>query len=176
MQKYREIILSNSEFKTIQKGEYLLREGSVCNTLIYIIKGVTRHFVLGSNGKELTKNFTQEGNFVLGSISSFLTKEKAIIQLQALTYLEYYELDKIYFTKLMKNPDFIVFWDKILCNYIIKKEKKEIAMIQSDASSRYLGFLNDFPNLINRIPHYYIASYLGINPETLSRIRRKLLI
>lgn len=175
MQKHIDIILSKSVLKTIQKGEFILKEGCVCNSLIYIKNGITRHFILDSKGNELTKNLTQEGKFVLGSISSFLTKEKTITQLQALTDLKYYELDYTNFTELMKNPDFVNFWDTLLCNYIVKKEKKEIAIIKSDASSRYLEFLNDFPNLINRIPHYYIASYLGINSETLSRIRRKLL-
>lgn len=175
MQKHIDIILSKSVLKTIPKGEFILKEGCVCNSLIYIKNGITRHFILDSKGNELTKNLTQEGKFVLGSISSFLTKEKTITQLQALTDLKYYELDYTNFTELMKNPDFVNFWDTLLCNYIVKKEKKEIAIIKSDASSRYLEFLNDFPNLINRIPHYYIASYLGINSETLSRIRRKLL-
>lgn len=175
MQKHLELILNKSDFRTIQKGEFLLKEGRVCNSLIYIKKGITRHLILDSKGIELTKNFTQEGNFVLGSISSFLTNEKTITQLQALTDLEYYELSYTNFTELMKNTDFVTFWDSLLCNYIIKKEKKEIAMVIGDASSRYLDFLNDFPNLVNRIPHYYIASYLGISSETLSRIRRKLL-
>ena len=175
MQKHLDIILTKSFFRTIQKGEFLLKEGSICNTLFYIKNGVTRHFILDSKGIEFTKNFTQEGNLVLGSISSFLTNEKAITQLQALTDLEFYELNYTDFTELIKNPDFVNFWDTLLCNYIIKKEKKEIAMILGDASSRYLDFLHDFPNLINRIPHYYIASYLGISSETLSRIRRKLL-
>jgi len=167
--------IEKSELKTAEKNTILLKEGQVCDKIIYIQKGVTRHFIMDAQGKEITKNFTMESGFVLGSLSSFLTRTGRDIQFQALTDLEYYELSYSDYLELNKGPDFVEFWNGILGNYVIKKEIKEISFLRDDARKRYENFLEDFPGLLNRIPHYYIASYLGISSEALSRIRRRLI-
>ena len=75
---------------------------------------------------------------------------------------------------MMRNLDFLNFWNNMLSSFILKKEKKEIALLRDSATQRYLQFLENFPGVLNEIPHYYIASYLSISPETLSRIRKSI--
>lgn len=174
MDSVENIIIGQSKFKKFKKNELLLHDGHVSRSLFFIKKGITRHYILNEDGKELTNNFTLQGTFVIGSISSFLTQKKARVRLQALTDIECYELDYRTYNTLLKNDEFIHFWNRLLCGYIIKKEKKEISFLNENAKNRYLRFLKNFPNLINEIPHYYIASYLRISSETLSRIRRNL--
>lgn len=169
-----DIFIEQSELKTADKNDILLKNGQVCNNIIYIKKGITRHFTTDKQGKEITKNFTMQSAFVLGSISSFLAQTSGAIQFQALTHLEYYELPYNKYLELIKIPEFIEFWHDLLGSYIIRKEVKEISFLKNDATKRYENFLKEFSGLINQIPHYYIASYLGISSEALSRVRRSL--
>jgi len=168
------IILSKSRFKAVSKNTILLQEGSICDRITYLKNGITRHFLLDAEGNDITKNFSVGPSFVAYSISSFLSQTESQIQFEALSNLEIYELSYNDYLELKNNPDFVILWNDLLSNYIYKKEKKEISLLKDNASKRYLDFLQDFPGLMNKIPQYYIASYLSITPESLSRIRKKL--
>ena len=93
---------------------------------------------------------------------------------ESLSEVEIFELKYEDFQELLRNSEFQSFWSDTLSKFIIKKENKEISLLKDSALHRYENFLKDFPGLLNEIPHYYIASYLSINPETLSRIRKQI--
>ncbi len=172
MEKLKETILERSIFKKASKHTILLEEEGICDNIVYLKNGITRHFLLDHKGIDITKNFTVGPSFVLYSISSFLTKTGSQVQFEAISDIEYYELAYDDYLELMKSTEFVSFWNSMLTNFILKKEKKEISLLKYDAVTRYSIFLEDFPGLLNKIPHYYIASYLSITPETLSRIRK----
>jgi len=141
---------------------------------VFLKDGITRHYFTDRKGNDVTKNFSTGPATFMYSISSFITQEPGIVQCETLSDAELYEVDYLSFQKLLKNPEFNTFWNNKLSKFIVKKENKEISLLRDDATTRYQTFLNDFPGLLNKIPHYYIASYLSISPETLSRIRKSI--
>jgi len=169
-----EIIISKSSLKKIPKSTLLIKEGDICDTFIFLKKGIVHHSFLDINGNEIIKNFIVGPTYFFYSLSSFISKDNSAIQCKTLTNVELYEMNLENFKELLKQKYFFNLWNDLLSYYIIKKEKKELSFMKDDALTRYKNFLLDFPGLLNKIPHYYIASYLSISPETLSRIKRKI--
>lgn len=174
LEQLYQLFTEKSTFKSYSKNTLLIKEGAIANKMIYIKRGVVRHYFLDRDGNEITKNFIQAPNFLFYSLSSFISQTPTTVLCEALTDVELYELPREEYEHLMKRAEFVQLWNQILINYIIKKEKKEMSIMQDKADTRYNQFLKDFPGLLNQIPHYYVASYLSISPETLSRIRKKI--
>ena len=112
---------------------------------------------------------------MIGAYSSLLTKQKNKIAQKALTQCKvwkasYNEVEQLY----SKHHDFERLGRKIAEFYFLEKEKKEIEMALLDAEKRYLILREEFPGLELKIPQYHIASYLGISPTQLSRVRNKM--
>ncbi len=158
----------------IAKGEFLSKEGEVCNKLYIIKNGILRSFFY-KDGEELTTYFNIEGT-IATALRSYLKEVKALENLQALTEVEYYYIKKTDMNILYnKIPN----WNKIgrvlMEKLYVKMEERSISLQYNNAKERYLKFLIDFPDLANRIPLHFIASYIGVTPETLSRIRKKII-
>jgi len=160
------------KFKSVSANEILFHENQTCNSILYLKKGVTRHFIITLDGKDITKNFTVEGNFVFYSISSFLTRKPSKIQFQAITECELLEWDRKLLKSHFPNENWLKFYNHLLENFAIKKEGKEISLLTEQALKKYEDFLKSKGRLLNIVPHYHIASYLGMSPETLSRVRK----
>jgi len=174
MDRFLEKIISKSVYRREPKNTILLKEGELSKTFVHLKSGIIRHYFTDADGNDLTKNFLVGPCNFLFSMSSFISQTPGIVQCEALTEVEIYEMNYENFQKMLKDHEFLSFWNSKLINFILKKERKEIALIRDDATKRYLQFLKDFPGLLNKIPHYYIASYLSISPETLSRIRKNI--
>lgn len=160
--------------KKINKKKKLARPERIIDKAYFLKSGIVRHYVIKGN-QEFTKNLISGPRFMLPSLTNFFLNTPSQIYCESLTELEVIEWSK---KDLFQFADDNVKFYKFLLKAVVKafhgKEMKEIALNQFDAKQRYLNFLEDFPNLINEIPVQYIASYLGIRPETLSRIRAKL--
>lgn len=158
---------------SFQKGQYLLSEGQVCKYLYFINLGLTKSYLL-SEGKEHIRQFAAENDFVV-DLGSFLSQSKSAFFIQTLESTEalkikYEDLDKLFnssfsFMKLGK-----VIADRSTINLI----KRSVSLVKDDATDRYLDFIKERPTLIQRVPQFMIASYLGITPESLSRIRKEI--
>lgn len=158
----------------LQKDELFTREGEYSKKIGFLSEGIIRAYFTGTDGKEFSKQFFV-GPTIVGSYASLITSQPTKINHQALTkctlfvahysrivdlYDKYHSLERL--------------GRKLAEYYYVEKEQKLIEQAVLDADKRYQLFKERFPTLENRIPQYYIASYLGVSPTQLSRIRKKL--
>ena len=155
------------------KGELLLEEGQVCEHIYFIRKGVVRGFI--KEGKrDITTWITAEGEMV-SSILSFEEKGSAIENMQAIEDCEMLVLTLVDLEKMYEEfPEFNIIGRKLLQQYYSDAEGRAFIARLTNAETKYKQFLTRYSHFANRIPLTYIASFLGITLETLSRVRRKL--
>ena len=158
---------------TIKKGDYFIDEGETAKQIGFLENGIIRAFYRNNEGKEYNKHFFVAHN-VVGGYSSLITKSPNKINQQALTdckilVANYAEVTKLY--DLFS--DFERVGRRLAELYYVDKEQREIEIVLLNADERYLIFRKEYPQLEQLIPQYQIASYLGITPTQLSRIRRK---
>jgi CRP/FNR family transcriptional regulator, anaerobic regulatory protein len=148
------------------------KEGDVCTKVGFIHKGITRIF-FKRNNRECTSWFDFEGRIV-GSMYSFFTQSPYA---EAIEMLEDCTVFETTFEKLNKTREIFPDFDKLVNSFIMwnyhQMEERNRNLMAYSAVERYHLFFNAYPELINRIPVKYLASYLGVTPETLSRIRAK---
>jgi CRP-like cAMP-binding protein len=167
-------LLSIAKEKPVSAGEYFIKAGEVPYKIAFVVKGLFRYVYANDKGDEFTKAIMPENNFI-SSYSAMILCKPSYFTIEALETALLLEIQWNDFTKLMEKD---VFWVKFLLKFIekgyITKEKRERDLLLLDAETRYKGFLFEFPGIDQRIKQSIIASYLGIKPETLSRIRRKI--
>ncbi|MES2776234.1 MAG: Crp/Fnr family transcriptional regulator [Bacteroidota bacterium] len=163
----------HSFFCTIAKGKVFLKAGTICPYIFIVNKGVVRGFMKDGK-KEITTWITAENEMVT-SISSFFSQQPSLENVQA---LEDCELTGLYYDKLQylydRFPEMNTVGRKLLEKYYSDAEERAYLGRLSKASKKYAHFLVTKPSLINRIPLKYVASYMGITLETLSRLRTTL--
>lgn len=157
----------------LKKNEYFAEEGEFSSKLAFISTGVLRAFFRNKSGNEYNKTFFTPINFV-AAYSSITTKQKNLINIQCLTDCTLFVADFKHISSLYtKYPKFESL-ARIMAEYkFYVKEKREIELVTLDATEHYKIFKKEHPNLENLINQYHIASYLGITPTQLSRIRAK---
>ena len=156
----------------VQRGEYLLKAGELCSHIYFIRKGVIRGFIK-EGAKEVTTWITAE-NEMVSSIRGFTLQEPSIENMQAIEHCDlivasYETLQYLYENYIEMN----VVGRKLLEQYYRDAEERAYISRIPNAAKRYRHFLETKTELSNRIPLKYIASYLGMTIETLSRIRSK---
>jgi CRP-like cAMP-binding protein len=176
LNKYQiDLINSLIVFERGKEGDFYLEAGKVSNKVGFILEGAFRVFYYNDKGDEITRYFLDEQNFIV-DINSFNYGIPSSEYIQSLTDSTVLTLSKESMNKLSET---IVVWDTIISKITAKALSEKVARVSSmmpqDASERYEYFLVKFPNLINRIPLKYVASYLGITNHSLSRIRRNYL-
>ncbi len=159
--------------KHLEEGEYFLREGKVCKQIGFIETGIVRLYYL-NDGKETTKCFCKENSFTC-SFQSMLTQQESDVAIQAieptkLIVLSYDSLQKLYAKDL--------FWQQVgrmvaEAEYMISDSHQRFLRDLS-ATERYVQILENDEELLQRVPLNYLATYLQVAPETLSRIRKKI--
>lgn len=164
------------KFTVIKKNQIFLKAGNQLKYLGFIIKGTFRYFYIDINGNERTKYFVIENNFVF-SLSSYIEKTPSLFYIEALEDSDLLVVPIEIINKLINSN---IIWQNIYRNilettYLIK-EKREAEFLLFDAKYRYLHFLKEYPGLDKIVKQHYIASFLGIEPESLSRIRSQLII
>lgn len=168
-----DIFMNVFTLKVIKRGDFFLKEGEVNNKLGFVVEGLVRYFVYKDN-EESTLEFSKEGEFI-AEYQSFLTQTESIQCIQAienttLLVTDFQGLQTIY--SKIKNGNLI---GRIVIEYRFGHLMRQLLSIyMHTAGERYLHFLKTFPDLVQRVPQYYIASYVGVKPESLSRIRKRL--
>jgi len=159
--------------KSIITGDFFIGTGETPLKIAYVYKGLFRYVYINDKGDEYTKALITENNFI-SSYSAMVLSRPSYFSIEALENSIVLEILWSDFNQL-KEED--IFWVKFLMKFIEKgyiiKEKRERDLLLLDAETRYKDFLTEFPGMDQRIKQGIIASYLGIQPETLSRIRRK---
>jgi len=170
-----EELLSIGKEKSIRTSEYFVRAGETPLKIAYVSKGLLRYVYTNEKGDEFTKAIMAENNFI-SSYSAMVLGKPSYFSIEA---LENTHLLVINWSDFLKLHDNDIFWVRFLMKFLekgyITKEKRERDLLLLDAETRYKDFLNEFPGMDQRIKQGIIASYLGIQPETLSRIRRKII-
>lgn len=166
-------LFSIGKEKSIAMTDYFIRAGETPLKIAYVFKGLFRYVYTNDKGDEFTKAIMTENNFI-SSYSAMILNKPSYFAIEALEDAQLLEIQWNDFIPLLDKD---VFWIKFLLKFIEKgyiiKEKRERDLLLLDAETRYKNFLTEFPGLDQRIKQGIIASYLGIKPETLSRVRRK---
>lgn len=176
------IQLSESDFHAIQdlfipksldRGELLLREGELAKYGSFVCKGCLRSYVVDSKGKEHVVQFAPE-NWWLSDIDSMMNKKPSLYFMDAVEPTDVLLIDLPSFQKLLEQlPGMAASFQKGREKHTDAKDKRIVASLTSDAEERYRQFLQTYPSIVQRVPQHMIASYLGLSPETLSRVRKK---
>jgi len=159
--------------KKIPKNSFLLEEGLVCKEMNFINSGLCRSFQL-KDGKEITNNFFFEGSLI-ADYSSFITQQPSFQYIQTLedtevVYFSYASMQHYYEKYFTMQKFGRLIAEKIILNI----NQREQAFLLYSPKERYLNLIKKRPKVILNLPQIYVASYLGITPEYLSRLRREL--
>lgn len=166
---------SCTQIRGIAKGEVLYPLAKVPTSFAFIHKGLMRAYVTDEEGNEFNKNFFAEGRFP-GCMTALLKNEPSLMVIEALETCEIVEINFAKFRQaLFANSELMAYHIHYLeSHWLLEKEPKEIGYLQFEAKQRYLEFINKYQALLPRLAQYHIASYLGITPTQLSRIKKEL--
>lgn len=163
---------SISQIKTFKKGDFLLQQGEICNSSFHLEEGILRKFYL-NDGKEITTEFFFKGNIAI-SFESYALQKPSREFIQALTDGVVSQIDFVAFQQAKQKHTKLLELDLLLTEYYtIWVENRLFEFHTRDATQRYMDLIEKQPHIIQNIPLTFIASYLGISIETLSRIRAK---
>ena len=162
------------EVKQAKKNEIILREGEISDCTFFVEKGLLRMYSIDKVGKEHVIQFAPE-NWIISETTSQLLNEKSRFYIEAIEESTIIVTREGFFEDLSKiYPDVAEKNQRLMFNHIKNLQNRVNALISTTAEERYLEFLKKYPNLILRAPQWMVASYLGITPESLSRVRKEL--
>ncbi|PZX46840.1 Crp/Fnr family transcriptional regulator [Algoriphagus chordae] len=167
-------LFDNLQTKKIPKGTILLSKGDSCRSVYKVIKGCLKSYVIDKSGKEHILHFASE-DWIMTDMDSFMNNKPSNIFIDAiedsevafLTSSNYNDISQLDHGDLLEQ-------NKKLVNNLITTNKRLINLLSATAEERYMDFIETYPTLIQRLPLKLIASYLGMTPEYLSDVRRKL--
>ncbi len=159
---------------TLNQNDFWVRAGDIPQTIGFVVSGILRLYCADANGHEFTKSFCSENSFV-AAYSALLLKQPSHLFIQALEDTTLLVADYSTYRSLSEsNLSLQQLNCRIAESLFIKKERREATLLLDDAKTRYLNFLQEYPGLEMRLKQYHIASYLGITPVSLSRVRAQL--
>ena len=167
-----EVFEKRLSVRQLKKKELFLREGQICRQLGFITKGYVRLYYL-LNGEEITKDFNFE-NFFCGSYASFSLQQPSRFNVIAMEDVELYVFGREDLFGLYDEFASLQKFGRIMMEIMfIRKEQREASFLLDSAEQRYNELVEQNDQILQRVPLKYLASYLGMTAETLSRIRRK---
>ncbi|WP_373708883.1 Crp/Fnr family transcriptional regulator [Kaistella sp.] len=160
--------------KKVTKNELLLSEGEICMDTFFVEKGLLRMYSLDRNGKEHIIQFAPE-NWLISDRSSLNFNQKSKYYIEAVEDSEVFLLSKDFFTSMVeKFPQTAENNDMLLQKHIRNLQNRVNSLLADTAEERYMTFIKMYPEILLRVPQWMVASYLGITPESLSRVRKEL--
>lgn len=168
-----EVFLNGMQIRSFEKGEVILEEGKIEKFLSIVIRGLTRHYVI-KDGMDLSFDFSFKDEFN-SSYASFIQKQPSQFYIEALqpTVLASFSYDFLH-GLYEKYPVSNLFGRVAVEEYFVLREKRELSLLIDNATERYKKLLEEQPIYVKQIPLKYLATYLNITPESLSRIRKQI--
>ncbi len=160
--------------RRIKKRHFILQEGDVSKFNTFVLEGCFKMYMVDNNGKEHNLQFAIE-NWWIGDIGSFHNEKPSKLYIEALENSIILQITKEDQLKLFVDfPKFNRIFRVFTENALVSTQRRVLQNISSTAEERYLDFLERYPHFFNRISNVQIASYLGVTPEFLSTIRKRL--
>lgn len=167
-------LMAQVRTKEYRKGEVLLRQGQICKHFFYVEKGLTRFFSIDNEGKEHIVQFAPE-NWFVGDRSGIYFNQPSALYIDAIEDTRVAMIDQDFIEYASRvSTEYMNYNEYILQNHIRYMQSRINLLIGATARERYLDFIKLYPDLTRRVPQWMIASYLGITPESLSRVRKEL--
>ena len=167
-------IASKFKNKPIKATEYFSEIGAISNHMGFVEQGIIRVYKPDSAGNEITKYFFRENQF-FADLESYYSATPSTEAFQAVVDSEVYAIHKLVVEKLCEEvPNFFIFLKSVAEAALLNKIKDTDFLNFGDAKTKYLEFIRRYATLAQQVPQQYIASYLKITPQSLSRIRREL--
>jgi CRP-like cAMP-binding protein len=157
--------------KQLSKKDLLITEGTTCNFIGILISGTMRSFISGGESAEFNNDFYFERDFV-SAYTSFLTSRPTNCNIQALTDVNVVYITSAQYQDLVSGDnEWLKLGKYIAETFFIRKCKRETSFLKNSAAERLERVLQLYPGIEQRVSQYHIASYLGVKPESLSRIK-----
>jgi len=159
--------------KVFKKGGHLLGAGNVCRYVTFIETGLVRYYI-NSDGEERTTYFNKEGEFVC-NYASFVPQIPSYVNIQALEDTSIFVISFNDLQAFYREVEYGERFGRLGIEQVFLNAISQIGSFYTDPPElRYSKFLSDFRDIVQRIPQYHIASYVGIKPQSLSRIRKRI--
>lgn len=153
-----------------EKGDVVMKEGAICPAMYYVQTGMVRQYYY-KNARDVTEHFSYEGRIVI-CIESFLKQEPSRLIVECLEDSELYAIPYDELTHLAATePEIELLFRKIMEHALISSQEHADSQRFENASERYLRLFRNKPEIVLRAPLQYVASFLQMTPETLSRVR-----
>lgn len=166
------VLIAFGETLSISKDELLYPANAVCKYIYFIENGIVRHTYLSQSGENITCDFSKEGQF-LTDFASFNKNEPSLYQFHAIEPLSYLKISLDGLKKLYASHPKIETFGRLIAEQTAERiTQMARSLISEKATDRYERLLKERSELLQRVPQKYIAAYLGIKPESLSRIRK----
>jgi CRP-like cAMP-binding protein len=178
----KQAILSNDEWELftsfiepfhLPKKQFLFRENDKLQHLGFVNKGCLRYYLVDNKGDDHIVYFAFEGWWI-GDMNSFFHDKPTIYNLQALEDCELFLFNRVNFNRAIDETAYGKFFKAATSQSYMATQKRFAEVNTKTAEEKYLELLKKSPEIFQRVPQHYIASFLGIKPESLSRIRKKL--
>jgi CRP-like cAMP-binding protein len=158
--------------KKVRKRQYLLNAGDVAQYTYFVEKGLLRSFSVDDSGHEHVVQFASEGWWT-SDMCSFLTGDKAVYNIEAIEDSEVLMLTKQAQDEMLeKQPKMEKYFRLLMQNAIISLQRRIVGTLSLSAEEKYKRMMAVYPDILQRAPQQHVASFLGITPETLSRVRK----
>jgi CRP-like cAMP-binding protein len=160
--------------RKLKRKDFFLQDGQICHHYGFVLEGCFKTYAVDNAGKDHNLQFAAENDWIV-DISSFYSDKPSKLFIETLEPAHILLIEKKDLLYLYEHyPKFVRYFKVIFENKFVEVQNRVLQNISSTAEERYLTFLEQYPRLSNRIPNLQIASYLGITPEFLSKIRKDL--
>ena len=169
----KELVTKSFHSRLYRKRQYVLQEGNICTQLNFVVRGCLRMYKIDEQGATHVLQFAVE-NYWINDLGSFHSEKPSELNIDALDDTMVLQINRNDLVSLyLQASKFDRIFRVLIENSFINLQKRLLQNISSTAEQRYQAFLDTYPHLVNRLSQTQIASFLGITPEFLSRLRNK---
>jgi len=169
----KELVKTKFHHRLFRKRQYVLQEGTVCNQFYFVVRGCLKMYKIDEKGGTHTLQFAAENNWIT-DLGSFHGLKPSMLNIETLEDTVVLEINRDDLVSLyLQAPKFDRIFRVLIENSFVRLQERLLQNISSTAEERYQSFVEIYPHLANRLSQVQIASFLGITPEFLSRLRKR---